>query len=182
MQILPDPALLRLADIHYLAFQAPGTFQKSNAARCDIALCAQGRADQSHDQVESKVPRRLPCFTRAVENGITSRPVDVPPNQARGSCSCDSPLLTAKPRQHKDGPRVSGQEPDLLTRDEIERCYYKQRRRHLARYQGSWLPCKALCEPHRNKSAWIDCEEQVELATINKDALRSLFIATMCIA
>ncbi len=117
-----------------------------------------------------------------VENGITGRPVVVPPNQARGSCSGDSPLLTAKPRQHKDGPRVSGQKPDLTTRDEIERCHYKQRRRHLPDYQGSWLPCKALCETHRNKSSWIDCEEQAELAAINKDALRSLSIATMCIA
>ena len=65
------------------------------------------------------------------------------------------------------GP-VSGQEPALVTPDEIERCYYEQGRHHLAGYQGSWLPRKALCKTHRNKSAWIDCEEQAELARSTK--------------
>ena len=117
-----------------------------------------------------------------MENRITIRPVDVPPSQTRGRRSIDSPFFTAKPRQHKDGPRVNGQEPDLVTRDEIERCYYEQRRHHLTGYQGSWLPREALCETHRNKSGWIKCEEQAELAAINKDALRSLPIATTFIA
>src|SRR5262249_22052917 len=148
-------------------------FQKGNAVRCDIGLFAQGTADQGHDQKECKVPRRLPCFTRAVENGITSRPVDVPPNQARGNRSSDSPFPAAKPSQPKDGHRVKQSEPDRVIRDEIDCRYNEQRRRHLGDDQGRWLSRKVLCEIHLNKFAWCGFVEQADLPRVDKDGGRS---------
>ena len=93
------------------------------------------------------------------------------------------PFFTAKPRQHKDRHRVKGCERDLVIRDEIEGCYYEQRRRDLGDDQGSWLSSKILFEIHLNKSAWGRSVEQADLRRINKDAyVRSLSMARLFIA
>ena len=71
------------ADVNDLALEALGTFEERNAGCGDVALAAERRADQRHDQAGADVPRDFPWPPPPTESGIFVEPIGAEGNDRR---------------------------------------------------------------------------------------------------
>ena len=130
MQILPDPALFVVADVYDLAFKAPGMFQKRDPGGRDIAVRAQGRARPAYDEEKADMPENLPRPHPTMQIGIPVKPVRAPPHPAADQGRGDPRFSPKEPGNDKDRSSVEREQPELVTRHEVEHSDDEHGKRH----------------------------------------------------